>query len=120
MAYKTRTYQRTVQLAIVDCCECGVLYGIPKTLDTELRRLGENGGTCCPNGHRWVYSESAENQIRAAEARAVHAEDQLRAAERRMDQLRKRAANGVCPCCHRTFQQLARHMTAKHPDYSNA
>jgi hypothetical protein len=24
---------------------------------------------------------------------------------------------GVCPCCNRTFQQLARHMKAKHPGY---
>lgn len=120
MTYKARTYQRSVQLAVVDCCTCGVLYGIPKKMDTELRRLGESGSTYCPNGHQWVYSESAEDAIRAAEARAIHAEDQLRAAERRMGQLRKRAANGVCPHCHRTFQQLARHMKVKHPDYEDS
>lgn len=22
-----------------------------------------------------------------------------------------------CPCCNRTFQNLQRHMTSKHPDY---
>jgi hypothetical protein len=29
-------------------------------------------------------------------------------------------ANGVCPCCNRTFQNLARHMAGKHPDYEEA
>lgn len=31
--------------------------------------------------------------------------------------LRNRAAAGVCPCCNRTFEQLGRHMTTKHPEY---
>ncbi len=31
---------------------------------------------------------------------------------------RKRVGSGVCPCCSRTFQQLARHMKAKHPAYT--
>lgn len=34
--------------------------------------------------------------------------------------LKNRAAHGVCPCCNRTFQQLARHMSAKHPDFKTA
>jgi hypothetical protein len=24
-----------------------------------------------------------------------------------------------CPCCNRTFQQLARHMKAKHPEHAS-
>lgn len=28
-----------------------------------------------------------------------------------------RVGAGVCPCCKRTFQQLARHMKCKHPKY---
>jgi hypothetical protein len=32
--------------------------------------------------------------------------------------LRERARAGVCPCCHRTFKQLAAHMANKHPDYA--
>lgn len=31
--------------------------------------------------------------------------------------LRKRASAGVCPCCNRTFSQLARHMQTKHPTF---
>ena len=32
--------------------------------------------------------------------------------------LKKRISSGVCPCCDRTFKQLARHMKDKHPDYT--
>jgi hypothetical protein len=30
----------------------------------------------------------------------------------------KRAKAGVCPCCNRSFQQLARHMATKHPTFT--
>ncbi len=33
--------------------------------------------------------------------------------------IKNRIANGVCPCCKRTFQNLARHMKGQHPDYKN-
>jgi hypothetical protein len=28
-----------------------------------------------------------------------------------------RIGNGVCPCCNRSFTNLRRHMTTKHPEY---
>lgn len=31
--------------------------------------------------------------------------------------LKNRAKAGVCPCCNRTFQNLARHMASQHPDH---
>ena len=34
--------------------------------------------------------------------------------------VKARVAHGVCPCCNRTFKQLARHMKTKHPDYVEA
>lgn len=33
---------------------------------------------------------------------------------------RNRIANGVCPCCDRSFTNLQRHMASKHPDYAHA
>lgn len=33
--------------------------------------------------------------------------------------LRKRIAAGVCPCCHRTVSQMARHMKTKHPEFKS-
>ena len=31
---------------------------------------------------------------------------------------KRRISKGVCPCCNRTFQNLANHISEKHPDYS--
>lgn len=33
--------------------------------------------------------------------------------------LQKRIKAGVCPCCHRTVSQMARHMKTKHPGFSD-
>ena len=30
----------------------------------------------------------------------------------------RRAKAGVCPCCNRTFKQLARHMASQHPTFT--
>lgn len=32
-------------------------------------------------------------------------------------EIKKRVGNGVCPCCNRTFENLSRHMSCKHPEY---
>ena len=45
------------------------------------------------------------------------AEASLQATKGVVTRLKKRAIAGVCPCCNRTFQQLAAHMAHKHPDY---
>jgi len=34
--------------------------------------------------------------------------------------LKKRIACGVCPCCKRTFTNLARHISGQHPEYGKA
>lgn len=34
-----------------------------------------------------------------------------------LTKLKRRVSNGVCPCCNRSFADLHRHMTEKHPDY---
>lgn len=41
----------------------------------------------------------------------------LAEAAREAERLRRRTAAGVCPCCNRSFVQLARHMKTKHPDH---
>lgn len=40
-----------------------------------------------------------------------------RAAEGRTRAVKRRVAAGVCPCCTRTFQNLAAHMQNKHPGF---
>ena len=37
-----------------------------------------------------------------------------------LTRVKRRVGNGVCPCCNRTFKNLADHMTTKHPDYAGS
>lgn len=54
----------------------------------------------------------------AANAEAIgRAERRVSAAKGQITRLKNRASAGVCPCCNRTFVQLARHMAAKHKGF---
>lgn len=55
--------------------------------------------------------------MRAEQAHREAAQHQSRAFKGVVTKLKKRAANGVCPCCNRTFVDLARHMAGKHPTF---
>jgi hypothetical protein len=47
------------------------------------------------------------------------AERRRRAEKAAKTKIKNRVAKGVCPCCNRTFQNLADHMKSKHPDYAD-
>lgn len=110
----------------VDCVNCGIRFAVPKPWLDDRRR--DKREFLCPNGHTLSYQEgiverlqrelSAEKTRTAdALARAERAERLKLAAERKEKRARKRVANGVCPCCNRTFINLQRHMGTKHPDW---
>jgi hypothetical protein len=119
------------QLETTECISCGVTFAFPKTLIDKQRRDG--GYHYCPNGHQQGWSqELSENGKLKAELEAKnreialqgshlkHKDDQIAAQKGINTKLRKRIGAGVCPCCHRTFQQLAGHMATKHPDYKDS
>lgn len=80
----------------------------------------------CPKGHGRVWGgATTETQLADAKAREVALQDQLSAAIRdaeaaRVELLRihARIANGVCPCCQRSFDNVRRHIASKHPDFA--
>lgn len=113
----------------LQCGTCAVRHAIPKVIYDHCK--GEGGYWYCPNGHQRGFrtgAEEAERQeIRRERDRlkqdAARLQDELAAqtqraneAERRVIQVRKRAAAGVCPCCNRTFLNVQRHMKSKHPN----
>lgn len=80
----------------------------------------------CPAGHTQHYTgkNSDAERLRQAAARETALSDQLEAAVREAESTRgqllrdrQRFANGVCPCCNRSFTNVLRHMESKHPDY---
>jgi hypothetical protein len=123
-----------LQFIGVQCCNCGIHFGLESSHHALLKRDGE--WFHCPNGHKQRYSGNTEkeqlrrerDQLRQRLAQVDDRNRELRdardAAERRVaaakgqiTKLKKRASAGTCPCCNRTFQQLAAHMKQKHPDF---
>ena len=117
--------------ALETCCNCGVAFAVPA--DFQVKRRSDRRSFYCPNGHSQSYTHSVDQKARKdAEERAEllsrelsreqglrriaeqEATRQLRAKRR----LEKRIASGVCPCCNRTFQDLARHMDTKHKGFA--
>ena len=109
-------------------CSCGVVYAISEAFEKARRR--DHKTFYCPNGCSRHFPqqtdeevlrrqlEQAQRRAASAEGQATRAEYQRRAAVGQVTKIKKRVANGVCPCCQRTFRDLASHMADKHPDYA--
>lgn len=128
----TQTFTGTLIVKI--CGGCGMTYGVEESFDQ--RRRDDHGTFYCPAGCARHYTGKSEaeklrDELNSAAIRErslrttlTHTRDQLQATEyqRRAQKanntkLRKRIAAGVCPCCQRTFQDVARHMKGQHPAY---
>lgn len=131
------TFVANTQLITIDC-KCGGVYAIQ---DRHYENCRQNGlsWSCpyCKTG--WGFFGNSENsrlkreleQARSSIAFARAAHDQTRAALRDTEhslraqkaaktRIKNRIAHGVCPCCNRTFKDLAAHMNTKHPNYATA
>lgn len=119
------------ELTNLQCPMCGVHYAIPSTMydwNKGVRKDAKDRGWSCPNGHRLVVRDSdAEEQRRRAdraEQENARLQDEINAEKHRtvaakaaLTKHKKRSAAGTCPCCKRTFQNMAAHMQNKHPDF---
>lgn len=125
----------TVQLVAIECGQCGTVFGLSETVYEKRREDHET--FYCPNGHARCFTSKSkaeklhdelikarqESEAKARELtqqiqRSQQLERQLSAAKGAATKAKKRAANGVCPCCTRSFQNLRRHMESKHPDHA--
>lgn len=117
------------------CPSCGIKYAAPKYF-FKARRDGDQGvkNWWCPNGHSLSFTISQNDTLRrerdllkqqiasvederaAAWRAAAEAAADRKKVERELKRTLNRAGAGVCPCCNRTFQSLARHMKNRHPE----
>lgn len=134
----SRTVYIETAIHVIECATCSIDFGIGA--DFMRRRIQDHATFYCPNGHSNHYPgpskqekrlAQAERELDAArslaqrearrreraEAQARTADYQRRAAKGQLTKTKKRIAAGVCPCCGRTFQNLARHMAGQHPDF---
>lgn len=108
------------------CWKCGIVFALPASMMKNRREDKES--FFCPNGHSGAFVNSEVDRLRrqleaqrqlteSARAEAARKDRQLIAAKATNTKIKNRVANGVCPCCNRTFQNLGRHMAGKHPDW---
>lgn len=130
---ETYTLTHSADLYVMDCGECGVIFAVPTSFNDRRRRDGRT--FYCPNGHLRVYRTTdldrerekrklAEDRLTwerqrrdQAEAEARHQAAVARGHKGAHQRTKNRVAKGVCPCCQRSFVNLARHMAGQHPDY---
>lgn len=118
-----------VQLVTEECSACGILYAFPETLRQQALAY-HNQKFYCPNGHSQSYTgptDAEKERARAdrLERRLANKDEDLRATRAsltatkgQLTKTKKRVANGVCPCCNRSFANLGRHMAGQHPQYA--
>ncbi len=123
-----------------DCAACGIVFFIPTRIEERCSNDGRKWW--CPGcGHQWHYGESESDKLkrelereRELRAKEVERERQRReqaeteaknqrnitaAYKGHLTRTKKRVGKGVCPCCNRTFSNLARHMAGKHPYFAD-
>jgi hypothetical protein len=117
-------------------CTCGFIFAVPDGYERRLRETHDQ--FFCPKGHSLSFTgastaERLRLEIEAEKRRTeyereratrfqeqrIRAEHQLRTVKGHQTRLKKRIASGACPCCNRTFENLARHMTTQHPGYAD-
>jgi len=117
-----------------DCCMCGITFAMTKNYYND--RLEDGNGFYCPAGHEQIFTDSEvqklEREIKwkdkqlertqyllnSAKGMLRYTENSLRSTRGAHTKTKKRIANGVCPCCKRSFRQLARHMHTQHPEFA--
>jgi hypothetical protein len=123
----------SVELVTEVCINCGGVFALPGDLVVELQRC--HAQFYCPVGHPQYYPAKTTEELLRAEleqerARANRLRGELDQECARADELVKaksklerqaratarRATNGACSLCHRSFANVQRHMSSKHPD----
>jgi hypothetical protein len=119
---------RTLTFTVHECGECGVPFALEDEYDDN--RQQDHRTFYCPNGHQRYYpgpsrEEKLKRQLEQTTQALSRTQSQLTVTQRQksaakgqLTKTRRRIANGVCPCCNRTFADLAGHMHTQHPEYA--
>lgn len=120
---------RSTELTVMTCW-CGLIHAVPTNL-YDVYIESDHKNLHCPLGHSYVPSKRREKREDKLAAKVAHLREQnehlreeRQQAEKKastykghLTRTKKRISGGVCPCCNRSFENLARHMKSKHPKY---
>lgn len=117
------------------CCRCGEAIYAPAAVKDVYLRNHQN--FYCIHGHGQHYSEGksreqklqeqlddmqrraqrAEQRVAQESDRAEHHKARAASYKGQVTKIKKRVGAGICLCCNRHFENLARHMAGQHPDF---
>lgn len=120
----------------ITCYKCRCEYVLPDELYTAAKRSPDIY-FWCPYGHQAHYPEGEteadklrrerdrltqrlaqkDDEIAWQRKHREETERRLSATKGVVTRMRNRVGAGVCPCCTRTFGNLARHMQSEHPTF---
>jgi hypothetical protein len=120
----------------ITCYKCRCEYVLPDELYTAAKRSADIY-FWCPYGHQAHYPEGEteadklrrerdrltqrlaqkDDAIKYWRENGERVERRLSATRGVVTRMRNRVGAGVCPCCTRSFGNLARHMKSKHPSF---
>ncbi len=128
------TFVENLSLTTETCCKCHVTFAMPTSWRDHYLKTRDS--FYCPAGHSQHYTAETEEerlkrqvaQLQTRVERQEAYEVTLRQSNQHLRNSRatvrghltrvcNRVKNGVCPCCNRTFSNLASHMHTKHPTY---
>jgi DNA-binding XRE family transcriptional regulator len=115
---------------IIDCCSCHLSFGMQ--YDHYQQRKKDQQTFYCPscgcNQHFTGKTEAQklkdklenkQRQLEQEQERNQELEQQKNRVQAQYKRVRKRIKNGVCPCCNRSFENLANHMRTQHPEFAD-
>lgn len=119
----------------ITCYKCQITFAVDASI--RARWIDTHEIWYCPNGHQQHYlGETEAQRLRkqldakerelqfarnnAASERAAREQTERRLTARKAvnTRLRNRIKHGVCPCCRRTFTNVAQHMKTQHPKFN--
>lgn len=126
-AYGFRVDTTFREMDFIDCYKCGMVFAVPRQWNKN--KIDNHETFYCPNGHTQHYTgkskaeklrirlEEAERQKRSLQGRLETSKRSHSATKGQLTKTKNRIMNGVCPCCNRSFVNLAKHMRGQHPGY---
>lgn len=122
----------TETFRVISCYTCGQRFGIIQKLYKRVVTDAEGSVYCpaCGNSTCWRESDDQKRikelqrklewetgEVARQKTAREEVEASLRATKGVVTKIKRRVANGVCPCCKRTFQNLHQHMKRQHPKF---
>jgi hypothetical protein len=125
------------------CWKCKTDFWMPDDLEAAARNSRGDITVYCAYGHPGCFKKKSDEQLEIDRlkqsiaqrddeiARQQRAIDFQRSAKERIQRsltatrgvitrVKNRIGHGVCPCCNRTFHNLANHMKSQHADYAKS